>query len=100
MTRGRWTTSVTRSFSKQWISSGRSPQLMARMEGVRAGRSERNRLAEYRPYPKQAEFHAAGLAHRERLFLAGNQLGKTVAGAFEEAIHATGRYPAWWRGRR
>jgi phage terminase large subunit-like protein len=54
----------------------------------------------YRPYPKQIEFHEAGLAHRERLFLAGNQLGKTLAGAFEEAAHATGKYPWWWRGRR
>src|SRR6266851_4707987 len=54
----------------------------------------------YRPYPKQMEFHEAGLAHRERLFLAGNQLGKTMAGAFEEAAHATGKYPVWWTGRR
>jgi len=54
----------------------------------------------YRPYPKQMEFHEAGLAHRERLFLAGNQLGKTLAGAFEEAAHATGNYPIWWTGRR
>ena len=32
--------------------------------------------------------------------MAGNQLGKTVAGSFEAAIHATGRYPDWWQGRR
>lgn len=32
--------------------------------------------------------------------MAGNQLGKTWAGAFEAAMHATGRYPDWWRGRR
>jgi phage terminase large subunit-like protein len=32
--------------------------------------------------------------------MAGNQLGKTLAGGFEAAIHATGRYPEWWRGRR
>jgi hypothetical protein len=54
----------------------------------------------YLPYPRQSEFHEAGLRHRERLFLAGNQLGKTLAGAFEEAAHATRNYPAWWRGRR
>jgi phage terminase large subunit-like protein len=54
----------------------------------------------YRPYPKQIDFHDSGLAHRERLFIAGNQLGKTMAGAFEEAAHATGRYPIWWKGRR
>lgn len=31
--------------------------------------------------------------------MAGNQLGKTIAGSMEAAMHATGRYPAWWRGR-
>lgn len=30
--------------------------------------------------------------------MAGNQLGKTWAGGFEAAIHATGRYPDWWDG--
>ena len=61
---------------------------------------ERNRLSAYEPYPKQREFHDAGAEHRERLFMAGNQLGKTWAGGFEVAIHATGKYPAWWAGRR
>jgi phage terminase large subunit-like protein len=32
--------------------------------------------------------------------MAGNQLGKTLAGGFEVAMHATGRYPDWWQGRR
>ncbi len=32
--------------------------------------------------------------------MAGNQLGKTKAGAAEWAMHLTGRYPAWWEGRR
>lgn len=58
------------------------------------------RLEDYRPYPKQRAFHDAGALHRERLFRAGNQLGKTVAGAAEAAYHLTGRYPSWWRGRR
>jgi phage terminase large subunit-like protein len=56
-------------------------------------------LADYRPYAKQLEFHSAGAAFDERLFMAGNQLGKTWAGGFEWAIHLTGRYPDWWRGR-
>jgi phage terminase large subunit-like protein len=30
--------------------------------------------------------------------MAGNQLGKTLAGGFELAMHATGRY--WWTGKR
>ena len=41
-----------------------------------------NRLRRYRPYLKQAEFHAAGARYEERLFMAGNQLGKTLAGAY------------------
>jgi len=59
-----------------------------------------NRLAYYKPYPKQAEFHDAGATHRERLLMAGNQFGKTLAGGFEVAMHATGRYPDWWQGCR
>lgn len=59
----------------------------------------RNRLAAYRPYTKQRQFHAAGADHRERLFMAGNQLGKTIAGGAEWATHLTGRYPDWWQGR-
>ncbi len=57
-----------------------------------------NRLRFYKPYPKQREFHASH--KRERLFMAGNQLGKTLAGAAECAMHLTGRYPDWWEGRR
>ena len=37
-------------------------------------------------------------APRERLFMAGNQLGKTLAGGSEWAFHLTGRYPDWWVG--
>lgn len=65
-----------------------------------ARRSARRKLEGYRPYSKQAEFHAAGAEHSERLFMAGNQLGKTVAGSMEWAMHLTGKYPDWWRGRR
>jgi phage terminase large subunit-like protein len=32
--------------------------------------------------------------------MAGNQLGKTLAGGFEVAMHASGRYPHWWEGKR
>lgn len=62
-------------------------------------RANRNRLAAYRPYTKQRAFHAAGRTHDERLFMAGNQLGKTIAGGNEWAIHLTGRYPDWWEGK-
>jgi hypothetical protein len=57
-----------------------------------------DRIALYAPYEKQRAFHNSGAAHRERLFMAGNQLGKTTAGAMEAALHATGLYPEWWQG--
>lgn len=74
--------------------------LLARMEAEKARRRTENRLAYYGPYAKQREFHDAGATHRERLLMAGNQLGKTIAGAAEMAMHLTGAYPAWWAGRR
>ena len=80
-----------------------SPQLLAELAALKTEHKRRldtRRLLLYRPYPKQLAFHAGGAAHRERLFMAGNQLGKTLAGGFEAAIHATGIYPAWWSGRR
>lgn len=61
-------------------------------------RKQGNQLAYYNPYPKQREFHNAGRMYGERLFMAGNQIGKTLAGGFEVAIHLTGRYPGWWDG--
>lgn len=63
-------------------------------------RRRTNRLLSYKPYSKQIEFHEAGADYRERLFMAGNQLGKTVAGAAEAAMHLAGRYPDWWTGKR
>ena len=63
-------------------------------------RESRTRLLRYRAYAKQAEFHAAGAIHRERLLMAANQVGKTYCGAAEAAIHLTGRYPDWWVGKR
>ncbi len=60
---------------------------------------EWNTLAGYRPYAKQIDFHSAGAEYDERLLMAGNQLGKTLAGAMEWAMHLTGRYPAWWNGK-
>jgi len=55
----------------------------------------------YKPYPKQLAFHNAGglPGVRERLFVAGNQLGKTLAASREVAYHTTGLYPSWWMGR-
>lgn len=49
--------------------------------------------------PKHRAFFDAGLTYNERTFMAGNRVGKSVAGAFESCCHATGVYPFWWNGR-
>lgn len=51
-------------------------------------------------YPKHLEFFAAGREYRERCFLAGNRIGKTITGAYELTCHLTGDYPDWWEGYR
>ncbi len=63
------------------------------LEYERIRRVERRRLFSFTPYPKQLDFYADGKVYDERLFMAGNQLGKTLSGAFEAAMHLTGRYP-------
>lgn len=62
-------------------------------------RRNTNKLKVYQPYGKQQDFHKAGKTYSERLFMAGNQLGKTIAGGAEWAMHLTGRYPDWWDGQ-
>ena len=54
----------------------------------------------YKPYAKQLDFHAAGSKYRERLLMAGNQLGKTYAAGMEVTFHVTGLYPDDWKGRK
>lgn len=52
-------------------------------------------------YPKHMSFFAAGEKYPERLFLAGNRVGKTESGGgYELALHLTGDYPKWWMGKR
>ncbi len=50
--------------------------------------------------PWQLEFHNAGKDHKERLTICGNGVGKSISGAYETAVHATGMYPEWWEGAR
>jgi phage terminase large subunit-like protein len=66
----------------------------------KARRKAENRLATYKPYAKQREFHKAGADPkvRERLLMAANQVGKTLSAAYETAMHLTGRYPDDWQG--
>ena len=52
------------------------------------------------PYPWQVAFHNAGAEHIERASICANQVGKSWAASAEVAIHATGLYPKWWKGRR
>lgn len=51
-------------------------------------------------YPRHMAFIAAGATYNERMFLAGNRIGKTELGAYEVTAHMTGLYPPWWNGRR
>ena len=47
------------------------------------------KLDQYTPYPKQRDFHTAGGDPniKERLFMAGNQLGKTFGAGGETTFH-------------
>ena len=73
--------------------------MLKALEAELLTRRSQNKLVDYRAYSKQEEFHAAGKTHRERLLIAGNQLGKTWSAGFESAMHLTGRYPNGWQGR-
>ena len=62
---------------------------------------QRNPLSVYKPHTKQRAFHdALDPRHNEKWFIAGNRSGKTVSGATEVSMHATGQYPDWFNGRR
>jgi phage terminase large subunit-like protein len=70
------------------------------MKTEKSRRRTEDKLRFFKPYPKQLAFFTAGATVRERLLMAANQSGKTLASAIELACHATGRYPEWWPGRR
>ena len=73
--------------------------ILRALESELRTRRDNNKLADYSAYKKQLEFHKAGATYRERLLMAGNQLGKTWSAGFETAMHLTGRYPDKWQGR-
>jgi len=91
---------MTAAAAVEQLSPAELQKLTARLEKEAKRRVEENALQHYKPYIKQLDFHIAGATYRERLLMAGNQLGKTLAGGFEVAMHASGRYPDWWQGRR
>lgn len=53
-----------------------------------------NKMNYFTAYPKQLAFFA--LPEDEVLLMAGNQQGKSEAGAFAAVCHLTGKYPVWW----
>lgn len=85
--------------SLEWLNSLTPDQAAALLTEATQARRER-RLEDYRPYPKQRQFHAAGKTKRERLLRAGNQNGKSFCIGCEAAYHLTGLYPDDWVGRR
>jgi phage terminase large subunit-like protein len=54
----------------------------------------------FKPTRKQQEFFEAGAKFTRRMLRAGNQQGKSEAGAYETTCHAIGRYPPGWAGLR
>lgn len=50
-------------------------------------------------YSKHLEFFKAGKTYRQRLFCAGNRVGKSFSGLYELVAHATGLYPSFWEGK-
>ena len=81
---------------QQWPQSDKAELL--KLLDARDLAEKQNLLRRYAPYPKQTEFHHT--VARERLLIAANQVGKTLAGAAEMAMHLTGEYPDWWEGHR
>lgn len=83
-------------------------EIEALLEAARARRAEWRMLGFFQEtgplrrelYVRHLAFFRAGMQHRERCFMAGNRVGKTIGGAFETTLHLTGRYPGWWEGRR
>jgi len=52
-------------------------------------------------YPKHMEFFASGAKFPERCIMAANRIGKSEGiGGYELSLHATGKYPDWWIGKR
>src|SRR5262249_60742168 len=89
--------SLTRSLS---LPDAELPSVLSALQSEKQRRLTEDRLRYYTPYPNDSAWHTAGVKYRERLMCAGNQLGKTLAGGMEAAMHATGRYPDWWQGKR
>jgi phage terminase large subunit-like protein len=80
---------------------------MDALEAIRELQNYKNthKLEYYNPYEYQKKFHhAVGFKTekpaRQKALMAANQIGKTTCGSYEVAMHATGKYPKWWKGTR
>ncbi len=62
-------------------------------------RKESYKIESYDPYPFQQKFHATGKTSNQRLLMCANRIGKSYSGAMEMAMHLTGIYPSWWKGK-
>src|SRR6516164_1691687 len=82
------------------LSKQDSQRLLEALQSEKARRVTEAKLNYYSPYDRQRDFHTAGAKFRERLLLAGNQTGKSLASAMELAMHLCGQYPSWWQGKR
>jgi len=59
-----------------------------------------NQLKYFRPFDHQLRFFHDTANSSRRGILAANRIGKTVSTCYETAMHLTGQYPEWWRGKR
>lgn len=57
-----------------------------------------NQLSYFRPFEHQKKFFETSTDRRG--IIAANRIGKTVSTCYETAMHLTGIYPDWWRGKR
>ena len=59
-----------------------------------------NKIESFDPYPFQKRFFDSTLDSRQLLLMAGNRVGKSLAGGVLLSYALTGLYPSWWKGRR
>lgn len=91
------------------LSSSEKRELLDLLEEKKR-RSKQRRIDSFYPdtgplsrehYPKHMAFFEAGVRWRQRGVIAANRVGKTEGlGGYETAVHLTGKYPHWWKGRR
>ncbi|EID4122192.1 terminase family protein [Salmonella enterica] len=59
-----------------------------------------HKLEYFKPFPYQEEFINDSGNYNYRFLMAANRIGKTFCGAAEVAMHLTGQYPDWFKGRK